>query len=174
MRDAMKAEERRKMIVGALSAENAPVSGGALAGQLGVSRQIIVHDIAILKAAGYDILSTHDGYVMKKTPLSERVFKVRHTSEQTEDELRCIVGLGGTVENVFVWHKVYGRMQAQLNIFSERCIQNFMDGIKSGKSTELMHVTSGYHYHTVKAESEEILDLIGAELEKRGYLVPEI
>ena len=174
MRNGMKAEERRRRITGILSAQKRAVSGGELASALGVSRQIIVHDIALLKAAGYDILSTHDGYVMKNTPLIERVFKVRHTSEETEDELTEIVSLGGTVENVFVWHKVYGRMEAKLNIFSERCIRNYMEGIKSGKSTELMHITSGYHYHTVRAESEAMLDRIAERLEQKGYLVPEI
>ncbi len=170
----MKADERRKQIVNMLMSESEPVSGGALSEALDASRQIIVQDIAILRAAGYDILSTHYGYVMNSTPLCERVFKVRHTSEQTVDELTLIVDLGGTVVDVFVWHKVYGKIEAPLNIFSRHGIEKFMEGIKSGRSTELMHITDGYHYHTVRAESAEVLDRIAAALDDRGYIAPEI
>lgn len=170
----MKADGRRKEIVALLMAERGPVSGGTLSEKLHASRQIIVQDIAVLRAAGYDILSTHQGYVIKETPLIERVFKLRHTSAQTADELTCIVELGGTVVDVFVWHKVYGKIEAQLNIFSRHGVDQFIESIKSGKSTELMHITSGYHYHTVRAESEAVLDNIGKALETRGYIVPEI
>ena len=170
----MKADERRKQIISTLMAENKPVSGGSLSEALHASRQIIVQDIAILRAAGYEILSTHQGYIIKNTPLIERVFKVRHSSEQTSDELSCIVDLGGTVVDVFVWHKVYGKIEAPLNIFSHHGVEKFMDGIKSGRSTELMHITDGYHYHTVRAESDDVLDRIAAELARRNYIVPEI
>lgn len=170
----MKAKDRRKEIVALIMAAEEPVSGSALSECLGVSRQIIVQDIAMLRAEGYDVLSTHQGYVITKGPFAERVFKLRHNSEQTEDELTTIVSLGGTVVNVFVWHKVYGKVEANLNIFSERSIAQFMDGIKTGKSKELMHITEGYHYHTVRADSEEILDRIEALLDEKGYIVPEI
>lgn len=170
----MKAAERRKAIAARLMSENEAVSGTALSEEFHVSRQIIVQDIAILKGAGYEILSTHNGYVLQTSPLKERVFKVWHTTENTEDELNCIVNLGGMVVDVFVWHKVYGKITAPLNIFSEFQVKQFIEGVRSGKSTELMHVTSGYHYHTVQADSEEILDRIGAALGKKGYTVPEI
>ncbi|MGN1084269.1 MAG: transcription repressor NadR [Lachnospiraceae bacterium] len=170
----MKAKERRKEIAAIIMGEKEPVSGAALSERLGVSRQIIVQDIAMLRAEGYDVLSTHQGYVIAKGPFAERTFKVRHTSEQTEDELSCIVGLGGTVVNVFVWHKVYGKIEANLNIFSERSVAQFIDGIQSGKSTELMHITSGYHYHTVRADSAEMLDNIEQALKAKGYIVPEV
>jgi len=170
----MKAEERRKEIVNILMSESKAVSGSELSDRLHASRQSIVQDIAILRAEGYDILSMHQGYVIKTAPLIERIFKVRHTSNETEDELSSIVSLGGTVVDVFVWHKVYGRIEANLNIFSLHGVDKFMDGIKSGKSTELMHITSGYHYHTVRADSEEILDRIERMLEEKNYIVPII
>ncbi len=88
-----------------------------------------------------------------------RVFKVKHTSQQTEEELNCIVNLGGTVVDVFVWHKVYGKMVAPLNIFSINQVKQFIDGVRSGKSSELMGITDGYHYHTVRGESEEVLEI---------------
>lgn len=170
----MKADERRKEIIDILLMSQKAVSGKELSEKLGASRQIIVNDIAILRAQNYDIISTHQGYIINNENKCERVFKLRHTSAQTEDELRTIVDLGGTVVDVFVWHKVYGRIEAKLNIFSHRSIQQFMDGIKTGKSTELMNVTSGYHYHTVKAESEQTLDKIQQSLSDKGYIVPEI
>ena len=172
--DIVKADERRKMIASRLLGEGRPVSGGELSALFGASRQIIVQDIALLRASGYDIISTHSGYIIKSSPLCERVFKVRHTSAETVDELTRIVDLGGTVVNVFVWHKIYGRIEGALNIFSHRGIEQFVEGTKSGKSTELMHITSGYHYHTVRADSEQILDKIGEALENAGYVVPEI
>ncbi|MBE6701029.1 MAG: transcription repressor NadR [Ruminococcaceae bacterium] len=169
----MKAQERRRDIVNLLLNHNAPISGSELSKRLGASRQIIVQDIAILKAEGVDILSTHNGYIIKGSPLHERVIKLRHTSADTCDELNLIVDLGGTVVNVFVWHKVYGRIEAQMNIFSRRGVEQFMDGIKSGKSVELMNLTSGYHYHTIRADSEEILDKIEKALDEKGFIVPE-
>ena len=111
---------------------------------------------------------------MQKSPLSERVFKVRHTTEQTEDELSCIVDLGGTVVDVFVWHKVYGKIEATLNIFSRMHVKQFLEGVRMGQSTELMHITGGYHYHTVRADNEAVLDLIEAALSEKNYIVPEL
>ena len=168
----MKAAERRNAIVNLLLSEQGAVSGSALSERFGVSRQIIVQDITVLKGMGYDILSTHNGYIMQKSPLKERVLKLHHTTEQTEDELSLIVGLGGTVVDVFVWHKVYGKMEAKLNIFSDLHVKQFIEGVRTGKSSELMNITGGYHYHTIRADSEEILDRIENVLKERGYIAP--
>ena len=80
----MKAAERRIAIANLLLSEERAVSGSELSERFGVSRQIIVQDISVLKGSGYDILSTHQGYVIQKSPLKERVFKLYHTTEQTE------------------------------------------------------------------------------------------
>ena len=166
----MKVTERRKAIVNLLLASKTPISGGELSKQFNVSRQIIVQDITVLKGLGYEIFSTHHGYVLQKSPLVERVFKLKHTTEQTEDELNSIVDLGGTVVDVFVWHKVYGKISATLNIFSRLHVKQFLEGVRTGKSTELMNITGGYHYHTVRADSEEILDKIGETLQQKNYI----
>lgn len=170
----MKAADRRKAIVNLLLSSSEAISGGKLSEEFGVSRQIIVQDITVLKGLGYDILSTHNGYIIQKSPLKERVFKVHHTTEETEDELTTIVNLGGTVVDVFVWHKVYGKMTAPLNIFSSLHIKQFIEGVRSGKSTELMNITGGYHYHTVRAESEKTLNEIEQALKSKNYIAPEI
>ena len=168
----MKADERRKAIANLLTTEQKAVSGAALSAEFGVSRQIIVQDITALRSSGYDIISTHNGYLVQKTPLKERVFKVFHTTERTEEELNLIIDLGGTVVDVFVWHKVYGRMHAPLNIYSRAQVKQFLDGVRTGKSTELMAVTGGYHYHTIRAESESVLDQIEKALSEKGFLAP--
>lgn len=170
----MKVAERRKAIISYLLAAKEPVSGAELSQQFNISRQIIVQDIAILKGSGCDILSTSQGYILQKSPFSERVFKVRHTAEETEDELSCVVSLGGTIVDVFVQHRVYGKIGAELNIASSEQVREFLDNIRTGKSTELMNVTGGYHYHTIRADSEQILDKIGAALRERNYIVPDI
>ncbi len=170
----MKSEERRKQIINLLTASPIPLSGGELSKKLNASRQIIVQDIAVLKERKYEILSTHKGYVLSSTPLFEREFKVKHTNEQTEHELSLIVENGGIILDVFVWHKAYGKLKASMNIFSKEDVKNYYLLITSGKSTELMAVTSGYHYHTVRAETEEQLDKIEKVLDENGYLVPEI
>ena len=170
----MNAVERREEIIRLITNSAEPISGSALSKKLDVSRQVIVQDIALLKASGYDILSTNKGYVISDDAACTRVFKVHHTNEQTEDELNTIVDIGGCVVDVFVWHRVYGRIEAKLNISSRRGVQQCIEGLVSGKSTALMNITSGYHYHTVKADSEETLDLIEKALEEKDYLAPEI
>jgi len=170
----MKAKERRKAIVSLLLSEKEPIPGAVLGEKFEVSRQIIVQDIALLKSSGYEILATHNGYIIQRSPLAERVFKLKHTKLETEDELNTIVDLGGTVADVFVWHKVYGKIEAPLNIFSKLQVKQFIEGVRTGKSTELMDITGGYHYHTVRADSEEILDKIEAALKGKNYIAPEI
>ena len=73
-----------------------------------------------------------------------------------------------------MWHKVYGKITAPLNISSRLHVAQFIEGVRSGKSLELMNITSGYHYHTIRAENDDVLDKIFDELKKRNYIVPEI
>ena len=167
----MKSSDRRKQIIQLLSKSDTPLSGKKLAETLGVSRQVIVQDMALLRAEGNEILSTTFGYVLEQpTDHATRVFKVHHTNEQVEDELTLIVDFGGHVTDVFVSHKTYGTLSAKMNIRSRRDIENFMNDLATSKSSLLMNVTSGYHYHTVSAPSEEVLDLIQEKLAEKGFL----
>lgn len=170
----MNTVERRKEIIRLITTNNEPVSGSMLSKQLKVSRQVIVQDIALLKAAGYEILSTNKGYIINDSVACTRVFKVHHTNDQTEDELTTIVDIGGIVLDVFVWHRVYGKIEVKLNLSSRRNVKQCVEGLESGKSVPLMNITSGYHYHTVKADCEETLDLIEKALSEKKYIVPEI
>ena len=169
--NSMTGSDRRQEILKNIKESDRPVSGSKLAKDYDVSRQVIVQDIALLRASGYDIISTNRGYVLEGQTCAERVFKVRHTDEQLETELCTIVDLGGQVKNVMVNHKVYGHMEAELGITSRRKVKEFLEDIESGKSTPLKNITSDYHYHTVTADSEETLGLIEDELRKLGFLV---
>lgn len=167
----MTGQERRDAMIEIIQNSEKPVSGTALAKQFAVSRQVIVQDIALIRAAGYEVLSTHRGYLLGQKNSVTRIFKVSHTDEEIADELNLIVDLGGKVLDVQINHKVYGRMKADLGIHSRKQVQDFIEEIRSGKSSPLKNITSNYHYHNVEADSEEVLDLIGKELNKRGYLV---
>lgn len=168
---SMTGSDRRQEILKNIKESDRPVSGSKLAKDYDVSRQVIVQDIALLRASGYDIISTNRGYVLEGQTCAERVFKVRHTDEQLETELCTIVDFGGQVKNVMVNHKVYGHIEAELGITSRRKVKEFLADIESGKSTPLKNITSDYHYHTVTADSEETLGMIEEELRKLGFLV---
>lgn len=168
----MNSEERRLKIIKLLNQSEVPLSGTNLAKQLGVSRQVVVQDIALLRANSHGIISTNNGYLLSEPTVVSRVFKMIHTDEEVEEELSLIVDCGGRVDDVFVYHKIYNIIKGPMNIRSRLDIKKFMDNLTSGKSSLLKNVTSGYHYHTVSAESEQILDYIQEELQKRGFLAP--
>ena len=168
----MDGKQRREEILKRLREGKGPVSGEKLAGELGVSRQVIVQDIALLRAADHKILSTSRGYLGGDGPEAVRVFHVNHTEWEIEEELNSIVDFGGTVADVFVKHRSYGELRAPINVSTRVQVKEFVEKIRTENSGPLMTVTSGDHYHTVKAASEKILDEIGAELLKRGFLQP--
>ena len=164
-------DRRREGILAVIRGSDTPVPAKTLAETYQVSRQVIVQDIALIRAAGYDIIATNRGYLLHEPKRVCRAFKVSHTEEQLEDELCTMVDLGGKVQDVYVNHHVYGRLRAELNITSRRHVAEFMHDIQSGKSSPLMKVTSNYHYHTVEADSEATLDLIQEALQEKGYLL---
>lgn len=170
----MTAAERRREIINLLQQTHAPISGTELAKTLGVSRQIVVQDMALLRAqTDVQIISTYQGYVlMKKDPSYSRVFKVRHSAERTEEELQLMVDLGGRVEDVFVYHSVYGVVRGELNISSRADIEAFLQRLAQSSSAPLMQITDDFHYHTVTADDEQTLDQIEGKLKEMGFLAP--
>lgn len=166
----MSGQERREQILRIIKTSDRPVSGTELARQLNVSRQVIVQDVALLRANGVEIVSTNRGYIIKEEMRTTRVFKVIHTDEQVEEELNLYVDYGAKVEDVFVYHKVYNVIRAEMNIKSRMDVQRYLHDISTGKSTQLMKLTSNYHYHTISADNKEVLDMIQEELQKRGFL----
>ena len=167
----MKAEKRRVEILSLLGNSENPVPAGVLAERFNVSRQVIVQDVAILRANGYDVTATNRGYVLNVKLQASRVFKCRHSFEELVDEGACIIEAGGRIEDVFVNHRVYGRISARLGLYSRMHVEELYRSLVSGASKPLMSVTDGYHYHTVAADDEAVLDEIEKILRAKGYLI---
>lgn len=167
----MKAERRREEILSLIGNTENPIPANVLKERFGVSRQVIVQDIAILRANGYDITATSRGYFLNVKMQATRVFKCRHTFEEMVEEGMLIIGAGGRVEDVFVNHRIYGRISARLDLYNRTHVEELYRSLISGASKPLMSVTDGYHYHTVSADSEEILDEVEKRLRERGFLI---
>ena len=168
----MNTAERRNEILNFLQNADEPVAARKLASQFGVSRQVIVQDMAVIRAATPGILSTTRGYVIQQDSSCVREFKVRHESDQTAEEMNLIVDCGGRVKNISISHRVYGRVTAEMDIRSRQDVNEFVQAINSSHSSVLSSATSGYHYHLIEASSQARLDLIGEQLKKAGFLAP--
>lgn len=168
----MTTAERRDEIVRLLNAET-PIAARDLAARFGVSRQVIVQDLAVIRASRPNIISTNRGYLLQQQESGcAREFKMRHNPERTAEELNLIVDHGGRVKNISISHRVYGRITAEMDIHSRQDVREFLDALAGGASTMLSTATDGYHYHLVEAASRERLDLIGQALMEGGFLAP--
>ena len=170
----MEGKHRREQLIALLQQADTPVSGTDLAKHLGVSRQVIVQDIALLRAVDKNILSTNKGYVLYvPEPENDRVkrsFAVSHTKEQIQDELYTIVDYGGKVLDVVVEHDIYGQIMVDLILCNRLDVDEFVERIEISKSRPLKVLTDGEHWHTVEADSEKVLDKIEEKLREKGYL----
>ena len=167
----MKATERRAEILSLIGNSQNPVSASFLSEKYSVSRQVIVQDIALLRAQGFDVISTNRGYVLTSVTGAERVFKCRHTLQELVEESEIIISRGGKVEDIAVQHRVYGKISARLELSSMRHAEELYRSLVSGASKPLMSVTDGYHYHCVSAPGEMALDEIEGALRERGFLI---
>ena len=168
----MSGADRRKEITRMLEAAKAPVSGQTLGSALGVSRQVIVQDIALLRTAGFAISSTPRGYVLGGATQAIRLMKVKHDAAQIEDEMNAVVDLGGCITDVVVNHRTYGMISAPLDIKSRRDVQHFLSDLEQGVSQPLSSLTNGYHFHHISAESENVLDEIQSTFDQLGFSAP--
>jgi len=170
----MEGKHRREKLIALLQQADTPLSGTDLAKQLGVSRQVIVQDIALLRAVDKNILSTNKGYVLHvPEPEGDRVkrsFAVSHTKEQIQDELYTIVDYGGKVLDVVVEHDIYGQITVDLILRNRLDVDEFVERVEHSKSRPLKVLTDGEHWHTVEADSENVLDKIEEKLRAKGYL----
>lgn len=170
----MNGETRRMKLRQMLLEAREPLSGTALAGALHVSRQVIVQDIALMRAEHLPILSTNKGYLLGpdavRASQPKRVFFVRHMTERVLEEFMTVIDLGGRILDVSVEHELYGPIRADLLIENAQDAQDFVDRLASCRDNPLKVLTDDCHYHTVTAPSEKLLDLIEAELRNRGFL----
>lgn len=151
----MRAEERRQAIREILRTAEKPVSAAALAARFSVSRQIIVGDIALLRAAGEAISATPRGYVTERAPagLVRRV-AVRHRAEQMGDELNAMVDNGCTVLDVVIEHAVYGQLTGELHLKDRRDVAEFIRRVREEGAAPLSALTGGIHLHTLLCQDE--------------------
>jgi len=169
----MDGEQRREAILDLLQKGEKPISGTYLAQIYEVSRQVIVQDIAILRAKGYDVLATARGYILNKevSKIFQRVVLVKHTERETEDELQTIVDNGGRIRNVIILHPIYGELVGDLMLKTRRDIKEFVNKLNMTKANPLFKLTDGTHMHTIEASTIEELDVIEEELKEKGYIV---
>lgn len=166
-------EERRRGIVNVLRKAGSPVVGSDLAKRLDVSRQVIVQDIALLRARGHKILATPRGYLLlNDAPQASTSVACHHsTYEEMEDELSTIVGQGGTVIDVMVEHPLYGEIRGSLMLRTHDDVLNFMSRMKESGAEPLSRLTKGVHLHTLGAPDEATLQKVTEALRRRGYLL---
>ena len=171
----MDANERRSIIKNKISKSLSPVTGSCLAAEFNVTRQVIVQDIAILRAGGENIIATPSGYlqldaVSNKNPV--KVFISRHnTVDEAENELLIIVDNGGTVRDVIIEHPVYGEITGTLMISTREAVFELIERLKNKNSQMLSSVTDGIHMHTIEARDLETLTLIEKKLKLAGILI---
>ena len=173
METTMTGVQRRKKILEMLGQSSKPLSGGALGRAVGVSRQVVVQDIALLRTEGHPVLATARGYVLEVPHQTERLFKMCHTTEQTREELNTIVDLGGHILDVVVAHEIYGQITCDLIINSRQDAKSFVEQCEKSHAKGLSTLTDGVHYHTIEAETEDVLDRIEQTLSEKGYLLSD-
>lgn len=163
---------RRDDILVLLQQERDPIPGYLLAERFGVSRQVIVHDIALLRAAGTPVESTPRGYVLLRPMygFTTSVFPVRHRPDQTAAELFALVDAGVTVVDVLVEHPVYGELSGGLNLQSRADVQDFLDRMTLQHGQLLSLLTDGLHWHTVRAKDAATLERGRQALAELGFL----
>ncbi len=173
----MDASRRREQILAILRASSRPVSAAALAAETRVSRQIIVGDIALLRASGTEIQATPRGYLLQSRDEEQAgcllyTIACRHGADQLAEELYTVVDNGGGLLDVTVEHPVYGQLCGKLHIFSRHDADLFMDTLARNHAETLCNLTGNLHLHTLACRTEEDYRRILAQLDKKGILFP--
>ena len=167
----MQAEQRRHAILEALQQTQQPVSATALANRFSVSRQVIVGDIALLRAAGAEISATPRGYVIQQSPVGMiRQVACRHDAAGMEAELNAIVDHGCVVLDVIVEHPIYGQLVGQLDISTRHDVDEFIAQVFRSDAAPLSDLTGGIHLHTIVCPDEETYDRVLEKLRSRGFI----
>ena len=168
----MNAEERRQQIIDILKVQEKPISGTALADMLNVSRQVIVQDIAILRAENKNIISTNRGYMMFRSDHNchREYIMVSHSQNHILDEFFCIVDNGGTILNIGVNHDLYGRIEADLYIANRADAEAFSNKAISSKDRPLSFLTAGEHFHLIETKDKETMENIKNQLHRLNYI----
>ena len=169
----MSGEKRRVKILEILSVSSKPVSATALAKEMGVTRQIIVSDVALLRASGVKIIAERLGYTLEKV-VNDCLYKTiicKHEKEQTLDEFFAVIDNGGKVLSVTVEHSLYGQITADLNISSRFEAQEFIKKSAEVGASQLSDLTGGVHIHTISVKDEQTFERIRDTLSSLNILL---
>ncbi|HKL80455.1 MAG TPA: transcription repressor NadR [Mobilitalea sp.] len=168
----MEGNIRRENLIKILHNRPDPISGNELAKLLGVSRQIIVQDIALLRASDFNIFSTTKGYLIyqSEAPKFKRSLCVKHSTSEIEDELCTIVDNGGKILDVMVVHEIYGAIATPLIIRNRSDVYDFVKKVNEKQIVPLKELTAGVHLHTIEADTEETLNRVEQALKDKCYL----
>ena len=163
---------RREEILRTLETSKESVSANQFAERFGVTRQIIVSDIALLRANGHHITSSRYGYQMESSAQTGRLESIlcHHSSAQVLDEFYAVVDNGGSVVSVVVEHPIYGEISAELNIHSRYDAQEFVRRMQSANAAQLSDLTGGLHIHMIRVPDENAFRRIVNELSRLGIL----
>ena len=168
----MNAEQRREAILNTLRRTDQPLSATALAGTFSVSRQVVVGDIALLRAAGADISATPRGYVMHHEAAGlVRTVATRHSAADMEAELNAMVDQGCTVVDVIVEHPIYGQLTGPLALSSRSDVSQLIARCAEEAAQPLSALTEGIHLHTLSCPSEEAFERVKKQLRALGVLL---
>lgn len=167
----MDAVQRRAALSDYLSQAAGPVSASVLAARFSVSRQIIVGDIALLRAGGLDIAATPRGYLLPRpTPGLTRQLACVHRPEDMGRELELMVDNGCTVLDVIVEHPIYGQITGPLQISNRHDVQQFIRRCQEAEALPLSRLTDGIHLHTLSCPDQASLERVRENLRKLGIL----
>ena len=169
----MTAAQRRQAVAQALRQVDGPLSAAALAARFSVSRQIIVGDVALLRAAGEPIAATPRGYVLGEPPVSgvRRTLACVHSSADMGRELYLIVDNGGEAVDVVVEHPVYGELRGALCLRNRRDVDEFLRRVEQAPAKPLSILTDGIHLHTIACPDQAAMDRVTAALDEAGFLL---
>ena len=163
--------DRKEKIIEEIKKSNKPISASTLAKKLGVSRQIIVGDVALIRASGTNIIATPRGYILDSKQQNQTyTIAVNHSQEQMADELYTIVDLGGCAIDVIVDHPVYGPLTGKLHLSSRYDVDQFMKKVNNNQAKPLSQLTDGLHLHTIQCPNEDTYQRIVSALDEKGYL----
>lgn len=163
--------DRKEKIIEEIKKSNKPISASTLAKKLGVSRQIIVGDVALIRASGTNIIATPRGYILDSKQQNQTyTIAVNHSQEQMADELYTIVDLGGCAIDVIVDHPVYGQLTGKLHLSSRYDVDQFIKKVNNNQAKPLSQLTDGLHLHTIQCPNEDTYQRIVSALDGKGYL----
>jgi len=171
----MDADLRREYVLTKIrhQVQNKPVSASFLAKELNVSRQVIVGDVALLRAQGHEIIATARGYMIPHfNEINQYVGKIvcQHTPSDTKSELYTIVDLDAVVVNVVVEHGFYGEITGCLNLTSRKDVDIFIGKVEASEVKLLSELTMGIHMHTIACRNKAHFDEIVQALKAVGFI----